>query len=544
MKRIASIASFLLLIALFAPAQTLVRFVPEKKATNQPFGRGKIEQTGTDFSHRVRLELPGKTRLLILKPSPIKQYDSILTSAGSRPSTVDFFEASAPNQKYYLATINKRFHTLLMIEKGQFYSVEQTSDSLFSYQNITPDSSITRLCGYDKPTDPKPSSATNRHARLASSCLEFPVGFVCDSAYYKRFGQNMAQFEAANLLRLAASQEIWGPYAFDAPITFKAIGHIIYTNPADQPWSTDSQLPLSRIWGDFHNTYEKPAQWNRYKSLILVGLTGTNYGATERDRNTWGYAGGARNEHRMGTVCLKGYIEGISMRWLFAHELGHIFGAGHDTDGAYVMSDSYPNVSSIWSRTSKDAINRTLASLEDRKLLNECPVMNLTYAIRKDSLELAWKTNYDAIEDSFVVEYSSDDQKTWRAADQIKSKKSFSYIYSLPNKLSLGQVAHYRIRQQGFNSLISNAVVVGILGVDHLPTTTTEVVVYPNPVSNQLTLNSPTPTALTVYDLLGNQIHRVSALKNKHIINTSHWNAGLYLIRFDANPEQVYKVVK
>lgn len=428
-----------------------------------------------------------------------------------------------------------------MVEKGQFYSVEQTSDSLFSYQNITPDSSITRLCGFEKQADFQPVSATKRNTRLASSCLEFPVGFVCDYAYYQRFGQNMATFEVANLLKLAASQEIWGPYAFDAPITFKAIGHIIYTNPADQPWNTDSQLPLSRIWGDFHNTYEKPAQWKRHKSLIMVGLTGINYGANERDRNIWGYAGGAQDAQRMGTICLKGYIDVNPMRWLFAHELGHVFGASHDTDGTYVMSNPYPSVSSLWSLKSKDAINKTLASLEDRKLLNDCPVMTLTYTIQKDSLELAWKTNYDATEDSFTVEYSLDDQKTWVSANQLQSRTSFSYAYTLPNKSPLGQLTYFRIRQQGFNSLISNTVVVGILSVD---TATAEAVVYPNPVSNQLILNSPISTALTIYDLMGNQIHRVSALKNQHTVNTSQWNAGLYLLKLDANPGQVYKIVK
>jgi hypothetical protein len=546
MKRLVATTSVLWLISLFSQAQTIIRFVPEKTAkiaVNQPFGQGTIEQTRRDFSRRVRLELPGKTIQLVLKPCPIKQYDTILTSEGPIPSTVDFFEASAPNQKCYLATINKRFHALLMVEKGQFYSVEQTSDSLFSYQNITPDSSITRLCGSDKPTDPKPISATNRNARLASGCLEFSIGFISDYTHYQLSGQNVGKIEAENLLKLAASQEIWGPYAFDAPITFRAIGHIVYTDLTDPPWDTDSRLPLSRIWGDFHNTYEKPAVWKRYKSLIMVGLTGTNYGTTDQDKNIWGYGGGARNEYRMGTICLKGYIAGNTMRWLFAHELGHVFGAGHDTEGAYVMSNSYPSVSSLWSRDSKDAINVTLANLESRKLLNDCPVMTLTYTIQKDSLELVWKTNYDSIDDSFVVEYSLNDQKTWSSFGQLKSTDSFSYTYTFANKLTLGQFTHFRIRQQGFNSLISNVVMVGILGIDPLPANA-EAVVYPNPVSNQLTINSPNPTGLTVYDVTGKSVHRVSVAKSQHTIDTSLWNSGLYLIRFDALPSIVYKVVK
>lgn len=546
MKRLAATTSVLLLISLFAQAQTIIRFVPEKTgktAVNQPFEQGRIEQTGLDFVRRVRLELLGKTLQFVLKPSPIKRYDTVLTSEGSIPSTVDFFEASATNQKYYLATINKRFHGLLMVENGQFYSLEKTSDSLFSYQNITPDSAITRFCGFTKPTDPKPVSVANRNARLANSCLEFPVGFVSDYAHYKLSGENLGKIEADNLLRLAASQEIWAPYAFDANITFRAIGHIVYTDLTDPPWNTDSRLPLGRIWGDFHNTYEKPAVWKRYKSLIMVGLTGTNYGTTDQDKNIWGYGGGARNEYRMGTICLKGYIGGNTMRWLFAHELGHVFGASHDTEGAYVMSNSYPSVSSLWSLKSKDAINAALVNLEGRKLLNECPVMTLTYAIQKDSLELAWKTNYDSIDDSFVVDYSLNDQKTWSSFRQLKSTDSFSYTYTFANKLSLGQVTHFRIRQQGLNSLISNVITVGILGVDHL-STNAEVVVYPNPVSNQLTLNSPNPTGLTVYDLTGKPIHRVSVVKSQHTIDTSRWNSGLYLIQLDANPSKVYKVVK
>ena len=132
MKIATVIGSILLGMATFSEAQTTVRFIPQKSinvGTGQSFGSGKVEQTGQDFSRKLRVELPQKTLTVTLRPSLLKQYTTVITSQGEVPSEVDFYEAGNSDQKYYLATVNKQFRGLLMVENDQFVSLEKTNDS-------------------------------------------------------------------------------------------------------------------------------------------------------------------------------------------------------------------------------------------------------------------------------------------------------------------------------------------------------------------------------------------------------------------------------
>lgn len=525
-------------------AQTTVRFVPEdgeKGTGGQPFGRGKIEQTGHDFTQKIRIELPQKTLHLALTPGRLKQYRTVFTSEGEVPSRVELYEATDSLRKYYITAIDRRFYGLLTVENGTIISVEKSGDALYTYQKNTPDEMVGYSCTHDHGRPPNSFSAARSQAALLSGCYEFPIGFVSDYAHYRFLGENISEVEADNLLKLAAAQEIWAPHVFNANISFSVIGQVIQTNEANPPWTTDSRKALGRVWGDLHNVWSKPSEWKKYKSLTLAGITGINFGSTPDELNTWGYGGGGQNEFGMGTVILKDFLTGAQLRWLFAHELGHVFGAGHDNSSGYVMFSQYG--AATWSPQSKDAINATLTKLDTKNWLRECPRLAVIYALKQDSIGLEWQTNYDSVNDSFMIETSTDDGKTWAKVTEIKSKGVFTYKVTLPYTLPLGNGSYFRVRQQGENSLMSNIINVSITAIINAPSAD-DITVYPNPFMHQLTVKSSMPRSLAIFDLTGREILRLSTPKTHHIIDTFLWNFGTYFIRFDDHSSKVYKVTK
>jgi hypothetical protein len=539
MKKIVLFFLLLFEAALLAQGQTIVRFNPEV-STALLSQKGKIEQIGHDFTQLLRIELPHKTLRLNLTPSRLKQYQILYTSEGEQPSRAELFEAIDNHQKYYVTTVNQQFHGLLMLEDGHLVTLEKAKDSLFTFQKISPGAHPGISCVQNQ-VNHQAFSPARAKAPLLSGCVEFPIAFVCDYAHYHVFGDNSAEVEADNLLKLAAAQETWSPYAFNAEIVFKVIGQLIYTNNDTPPWSLDGTRALGTIWGELNNSWAKPKEWKKYKSLIVTGLTGINYGTTSSELLTWGYGGGGQNELSMGTVIMKGFLDKPQSKWLFAHELGHVFGAGHDVEGGYVMQSTYSGTS--WSPRSKTSINGTLDNLESKKLLLECSKLILRYEISKDSLTFDWITNYIATDDSFVVEYSMNEQKTWTGLAQIASTGSFSYQYRSVNKLPLGQVTYFRVRQQGMNLITSNVLTVSITGNAH-ENSNEDGVIYPNPFTNQLTVKNLTSRSIFIYDQTGKQIQRITISQPYFQIDTSSWTPGIYFIQPEENDSKVYKIVK
>lgn len=539
MKKVILLFLLLFEAALLAQGQTIVRFKPEVSTISLP-EKGKIEQIGHDFTQMLRIELPHKTLRLNLTPSRLKQYQILYTSEGEQPSRAELFEAIDNNQKYYITTINRQFHGLLMLEDGHLVTLEKTKDSLFTFQKIISGEHSGISCAQNQVNHPAFSPA-RAHAPLLSGCFEFPIAFVCDYAHYHFFGEKISEIEADNLLKLAAAQETWSPYAFNAEIVFKAIGQLIFTNNDTPPWSLDGTRALGTLWGELNNSWEKPKEWKKYKSLIVTGVTGINYGSTPGELLTWGYGGTGQNEFSLGTILMKGFLGKPQSKWLFAHELGHVFGAGHDEEGGYVMQSTYSGNS--WSPRSKSSINGTLDNLESKKLLKQCSTLILSYELSKDSLTFGWTTNYIAADDFFAVEYSQDEQKTWLGLGQIASTGSFSYKYRSVNKLPLGQVTYFRVRQQGMNLITSNVLTVSITGI--APESSIEdAVVYPNPFTNQLTVKNLTSRSISVYDQTGKLIQRVNISKPYFQIDTSSWASGIYFIQPEENDSKVYKIVK
>jgi Secretion system C-terminal sorting domain len=543
---------YLILLSIFfthlAQSQTILRFLPVKSSANSKVSVaniGKIVQVGESFNQNLRVELPDKILDLNLKPSRLKQYDNIITSEGEIPSKVELFEDKNSKGTYFLATIDKQFYSLLMLENDEAFSLQQTKDAQFLYQKVE-QSKEPFACGIDDylPQINQLQSLQNKNAKIRAyaDCFEFPVGFVCDYFHSRGFNNN-SEIEVSNLLKLADAQEVWSSLVFDGEIRFKAIGHIIYDQPENGPWADDANISLSIIHRDFMNSWKKPESWEKYRLLIKIGITNTNFGTDYKDKFIWGYGAGNRREYEMGTIIIKGFFNRYTTKILLAHELGHVFGADHDATVGYVM---YPNIdqgSGSWSTDSKKTVNSTLNDLNSSKWLRICPAMALNWSFTNDSLALVWQTNYDNEGDSFTLEQSIDEQKTWNKIAEIKANLKFKYQTKLPSKLISQQQNYFRVRQRGINEITSNIATIIITEVE-AESQNQETAISPNPFDNQLIIKTITPSIATVFDISGRFIQQINITEKQVILDTSSWKNGTYFIQFDTSPIKVFKLIK
>ncbi|HEY1056861.1 MAG TPA: zinc-dependent metalloprotease, partial [Emticicia sp.] len=292
---------------------------------------------------------------------------------------------------------------------------------------------------------------------------------------------------------------------------------------------------LSEPLADLYLNWQKPEVWKKHKSLIVIGITGINFSGIYI-----GYAKSMQNELGMGTFIIKGFLDSSQSTWVASHEMGHVFGAQHDEGGGSLMQPNYSYSATNWSKRSKDSINAALDNLDQRKLLYECSQISLSYALEKDSIAFEWRTNYDDLEDRFIIEFSSDKEKTWTELSQTAATGSFTYQYRFISHVPLSKITYYRVRQQGFNEIISNSVEVSITSTENL---TENIKVFPNPFLNQINIQLPAPDNISIYNITGKCMLNTAQKQSQYAIDTSAWPEGIYFIQAKSS-QKVYKIIK
>lgn len=72
--------------------------------------------------------------------------------------------------------------------------------------------------------------------------------------------------------------------------------------------------------------------------------------------------------------------------------------------------------------------------------------------------------------------------------------------------------------------------------------------IFPNPIKDQMIIqkfNSEEQTRITIYNLQGNEIYNNTFINNKHIINSSNFESGIYIVKINCdNYSETFKIVK
>lgn len=531
---------FLLIASNAVMAQTIIRFKSNKIQTDskkQEFG--EIIQTGSNFIGKTMLELGDEKINLSLKKSPIKNYKSVIYTEGEVLSEVEIFVDCSQTTKYFMATINKQFYSLLMLENGHLSRLERIKDDVSVYtKNTSIEEQIKEQIDVDLLSKP---DLTNLRTKNVSGCVEFPIAFVVDFAQFQRY-QNIengrAKLEADNLLKIAAAQELFAPYAFNARISFKVIGQMVFDKPGMAPWpEDDKKINLFQLVSYAATAIKKPVEWQNSKLLITMIITGVDY----ESPYIYGRGGNNPKESDLGQAIVKGFLDNEKLIWIIAHELGHVFGASHDDNS--IMAPLYEGRGYNFSVKSKAEINAVLNNLDMNKWLNVCPEILLNWDTKGDSLVFFCQTSHDKIGDFFTLEYSEDKARNWTKAIEIKSSEKFKYQFIIPQKKEYVAGLYFRIRQSGINNITSEATYIVLTPTEENKTTIKPVVFLDNK-NNKLIINGLEAEKIKLFDIYGRQILHENSINHEHIIDLSIFPTGIYIVRLEGKSVFTYKVFK
>lgn len=531
---------FILIISNPVIAQTIIHFKSNKiqiDSNNQEFGQ--IEQAGENFIGKAILQLADKKINLSLTESPIKNYKSVIYAEGEALSEVEIFIDCSQTTKYFIATINKQFYSLLMLENGNLSRLERGKNgfSIYKKSTIIEEQSKEKI-DIDLPSK---SDLTNFRTNNVSGCIEFPIAFIVDFAQYQKYENienGRAKLEADNLLQIAAVQELYAPYAFNARISFKVIGQMVFDKPGMAPWpEDDKKINLGQLISYAATAIKKPVEWQNSKLLITMIVTGVDY----ESPFIYGRGGSNPKEHELGQAIVKGFLDKERLVWVMAHELGHVFGASHD-DGS-IMAPLFEGRGYNFSIKSKAEINAVLNILDTNKWLKVCPEILFNWDTKNDSLVFFCQTNYDKLGDFFTLEYSEDKAQTWNKIIEIKSSEKFKYQFILPQKKEYISGLYYRVRQSGINNITSEATYILLTPTEENKTTTKPIVFLDN-INNKLIIRSLEIENVRVYDVYGRQLLHESIVNHEQTIDVSVLSTGIYIIRLEGKSVFTYKVFK
>jgi hypothetical protein len=143
----------------------------------------------------------------------------------------------------------------------------------------------------------------------------------------------------------------------------------------------------------------------------------------------------------------------------------------------------------------------------------------------------------------YYVEFSFDREKFFTAGALIsKGMGSNTYEFSHQNLPKLidssgHSVVFYRIRQLSNTGEFTFS---DIMPLDYAKERT--LFLYPNPVSDELTIQSSAETEVFVYDISGKLTNTVSVQRGKNTMSTQFWKPGQYIIR--TSEGEFHKVIK
>jgi hypothetical protein len=159
--------------------------------------------------------------------------------------------------------------------------------------------------------------------------------------------------------------------------------------------------------------------------------------------------------------------------------------------------------------------------------------------ISRNNVSLNWKTASEHNNDHFTVE-RSEDALRWTEVKTITAGNHSSAIqdYSLIENSAMGEVLYYRLKQTDHDGHYKQSGIVTVKSCSRK----NEVEVYPNPVSNELTVSAGFMEPIQLFDLTGTQKLEMKSPEGGQIkIDLSEFPTGIYLLKVG---DKNFKLVK
>ncbi len=188
----------------------------------------------------------------------------------------------------------------------------------------------------------------------------------------------------------------------------------------------------------------------------------------------------------------------------------------------------------------------TLATINSIQTPLPIELINFTIQLTDEAtVKLSWKTLTETNNDYFTIERSKK-VGNWEVIDEVvgagNSSSLLSY-HSFDNKPYIG-ISYYRLKQTDFDGEYSYS---DIVAVDSRMKKGGEIVMYPNPVNDQLTiLNEEMDLEkVSIYNVLGKEIvlkgRIVGYSESKIIIDFSALASGVYYVKVNNKIQKFHK---
>lgn len=169
-------------------------------------------------------------------------------------------------------------------------------------------------------------------------------------------------------------------------------------------------------------------------------------------------------------------------------------------------------------------------------LISECEGSNIT---------LKWATASEINNDYFTLE-RSDDAKNWQIIANVNGAGNSSQIlyYFYRDAKAFNSIVHYRLKQTDFDGKFEYSNIISASCNEEL---LKEIKIYPNPVTNELTIETTGNNEAVNFEIInssGAVVYKSSFIE-KTTIQTSILATGHYIIKFESgNIFEFRKVIK
>lgn len=213
------------------------------------------------------------------------------------------------------------------------------------------------------------------------------------------------------------------------------------------------------------------------------------------------------------------------------------------------------NSVSTWNDASAtlNVVNNTLIALGENteyilgSIGSPLPIelLNFTAKITEtNSVKLNWNTVSEINNDYFIIQRSKNGMD-WEELERINGAGNSTGLlkYFSLDKMPYNGISYYRLKQTDFDGQFEYSDIREV----HFKKSTAEVVIYPNPTNNQITIlaNKQELSSVKIYNTLGQDVtnltRHLSKTDNSTIIDLSSLSKGLYNIKTLTTAKKVYK---
>ena len=164
--------------------------------------------------------------------------------------------------------------------------------------------------------------------------------------------------------------------------------------------------------------------------------------------------------------------------------------------------------------------------------------------VRDNWVYIEWQTTREINSDYFTVEKSKI-YDNWVEVGQVQGagNSDVTLNYNALDKTPYKGISYYRLKQTDFDGDYQYSEIVAV----NVKIPMTEVVIYPNPATSQITIqaNQQELSTIKIYNILGqevtNKTQQRSISVNNIVIDLSNLASGLYIVKTKSTANNVYK---